>query len=64
MINSDRIGDELEVELIEISLNINTLHVLVIPIVDQHEVIVDFPASILTHHNANIVAFVRFNIDA
>ena len=34
MVNFDRIGDELEVELIEVSLNINALHVLVIPVVD------------------------------
>ena len=53
---SDFVGifDELEEELIEVSLDVHTLQLWIDVLVDEHEVGVDLKAAILTQHNANL----------
>lgn len=58
-----RILDELKVEFVEVGLDVDTLHGLVVPVIDEHEVGVDFPAAILAKDNTHMVVK-AFIIDA
>ena len=51
-----RIFDEPQVKLLEASFNIDALESLVVPVIDEHEVSVDFPATILTNNDSEIVS--------
>ena len=54
-VNQVWVFDKLEVELIEVGLNIYTLLCFIIIVVNEHEVRVDLPATILSYYNTNVV---------
>ena len=51
-----RIYDEPQVKLLKASFNIDALKSFVVPLIDEHEVWVDFPATILTNNDSEIVS--------
>ena len=57
-----RVFDELEEELIEVSLDVDALHPRIIVLADQNVVRVDLEAAILASDYANVVALSRLAI--
>lgn len=54
--------DEFEEELVEVSQNIDALVSWVHVVTDEHEVIINFKSSILTHNQANLGVLARFRV--
>ena len=50
-----RVGHKLEVELVEVCSNVDTLQLVIVVLVDQDEVRVDLNSTVFTKHYANLV---------
>ena len=59
-----RIKAELDVELVKVCLYIDALLGHIVPVVNEHEVWVYFPAAISTDNDANVVALTNWRVDA
>ena len=59
-----RVKGELDVELVEVCLYIDALLGYIVPVVNEHEVRVYFPAAVSTDNDANVVALTDCRVDA
>ena len=57
-----RVYNKLEEKLIEVGEDVDALPFYIIAVIDEHEVRVDFPATILAHNDRHIVSLLRGNV--
>ena len=59
-----RVKGELNIELVEVCLYIDALLGYIVPVVNEHEVRVNFPAAVCTDNDTNVVALTVCRVDA